>query len=457
MSKFSASPSNLSLDSSHIILLGHTNSLETCYLESDFRCAKLNDLISLVESCLCWQSVEEVLAHRSVIEGYNHIYIVVLSDNYKLMLSILSELCKILDICESKCTELVVLEDLMLCERPYIYTNRERNFLKMCQTLTEGLGNLRVEVSSSNFVLNSWGEGDTRIVSMPELLEDVENVFWRRILDEVEFHHMYNQGNPVPRLVAIQSIYDPTVRGRPLYRHPNDEEPPNEEAVPVVRELMRLVEARTGVTGLNHALIQQYRDGSDNIAAHSDKTLDIHLGTPIINLSFGAPRRMSLQLKRNKARLEKVPLCHGQCVVFGLRSNQLWWHEVPKDVTMSSLEPYGKARISFTFRRIGTFVTDEGCIVGQGSPYKTLEDARAGGAGVGVAGIVQAEESTAADTSLSENMAVATATGTELTPSLHPLAQQSRADLIKAFSAENRQAEEFNWQAVYGGGFLVKP
>jgi len=48
---------------------------------------------------------------------------------------------------------------------------------------------------------------------------------------------------------------------------------------------------------LNHALIQKYKHGKDNIGEHSDKTIDIDRESSIINFSVGATRTMQLKKK----------------------------------------------------------------------------------------------------------------------------------------------------------------
>lgn len=344
--------------------------------------------------------------------------------------------------------QITVLEDLIYIERPYIMESKHKNFFKNIVTkysdktlshhvtTTADTNNncesriysQTISVQSSNAIMNQWGEGDCRVVTIPEFQNPDERreLYWHRILNEIHFSEMFNQGNKVPRLIAIQSVEDP-VLGKPLYRHPNDEEPPNVEMIPLVREIMGLVEQYTGVQGLNHVLIQHYRDGRDNIAQHSDKTLDIDLETPILNLSFGCSRDMYIQNKENRSRIEKIPLCHGECVLFGLRSNQYWYHEVPKDVIMATDPLFGTSRVSFTFRKIATFLHREtGLLLGQGSPFKSL-----------------------ADYTIYQH---------EATEGKHHETdvRSARSELIFAFGKENRQSGDFNWQEVYGRGFLIK-
>jgi alkylated DNA repair dioxygenase AlkB len=356
---------------------------------------------------------------RKVYTGIiNIVYLTSICSDLKQLHHLIQNLANSID--SNQNVRFLLLDDLFRTERAYVYTNTENNFFRSFVNLSSKFTNINFQIMSTNRILNSWGEGDTSIVQIPEIIDT--SAFWHRVKQDVQFHEMFNQGNAVPRLVSIQSIYEPNM-GRPLYRHPNDEEPPNVEMIPVVRSLKDLVEQYTGVRGINHVLIQHYRHGRDNIAAHSDKTLDIDRDTPIMNLSLGVGRVMTIQNKRDKRRLEKIPLLNGECVIFGLSTNRHWHHEVAKDVLVQTHELFGQERISLTFRKINTFINDDGVIVGQGSRFKTNADIIA---------------SSSLDSSVSDP------------PS------QTRSDLIQAFSCENKQAGEFDWQAVYGGGFLVR-
>lgn len=153
---------------------------------------------------------------------------------------------------------------------------------------------------------------------------------------------------------------------------------------------------------------------------------------------------MYIQNKKDRSIIEKIPLNHGECIVFGLLTNRYWLHEVPKDVHMEAHPLYGKSRISFTFRRIDTYIdTATGLLYGQGSPFKSLSLAleaqresqiEGGGGGGGISTLYKQEkENTVGNNSNSTN---------------------NRSDLIHAFHLENRQSDDFDWEAVYGKGFL---
>lgn len=93
---------------------------------------------------------------------------------------------------------------------------------------------------------------------------------------------MNHKGSQVPRLISIQGDLGPDGE-QPLYRHPADEQPELVSWTPMALASRDIVAERVGQP-FNHALIQKYRSGRDNIGEHADKTLDILLGLTIDSL-----------------------------------------------------------------------------------------------------------------------------------------------------------------------------
>ncbi|RYY75934.1 hypothetical protein EON63_18915, partial [archaeon] len=284
--------------------------------------------------------------------------------------------------------ELVLLEDLFYIERAYIYSPPHTKFLAYFETTSNQheFGFLTGRLSSTNEELNVYGEGDVYTVPIPEI-QSHHTHYFTSLLEHVSFKEMFNQGHPVPRLVAEEYIEHPEL-GVPVYRHPHDSTPSSMGMHPIVQEICMHIYTHIPhlENRLNHALIQHYRDGSDTIAAHSDKTLDIHPHTPILNVSIGSTRYMYLQHKKHKYIVQKLPLRHGEVVVFGLDTNRHWFHEIPKLIPTPHHDVYGTSRISLTYRAICTFDSRYGVLIGQGSVYKTLQDymqVRDGGVAVG--------------------------------------------------------------------------
>ncbi|KAF9889326.1 hypothetical protein FE257_007436 [Aspergillus nanangensis] len=265
------------------------------------------------------------------------------------------------------------------------------------------------------------GEGDSRIIYDLDLPSEA----FEEIRQEVAWQKMYHMSGEVPRLVAVQGRVLPD-GSIPVYRHPADESPPLQPFTPVVNRVRAIVE-RILRHPLNHVLIQLYRDGEDRISEHSDKTLDIIRGSSICNVSLGAQRVMVLRTKAKEAdesdsgRLtQRIPMPHESLFVLGESTNMRWLHGIRPDkrpLSEKSVEEraYGGERISLTFRHIGTYLDSIGSrIWGQGAVCKSQDEANA---------VIHGD-----------------ATETER--------------LIRAFGEENRSSE-FDWNAVYGGGFDV--
>jgi len=273
-------------------------------------------------------------------------------------------------------------------------------------------------------------EGDTTIIE--GLLDDeLANGIFEKVRDEVRWQKMSHQGGDVPRLVSVQGEVgeDGSI---PIYRHPADESPPLLPFSATVSRIREQVEKKLGHP-VNHALIQFYRDGTDYISEHSDKTLDIVPKTFIANVSLGAQRTMVFRTKKplksdtspdpessQPRQACRAPLPHNSMCKMGLVTNMRWLHGIRQDKRLASEKSveelaYNGGRISLTFRLIGTFIDkDQKTIWGQGAIAKTRRDARA----VINGDMVESEK------------------------------------MIRAFGQENHSSE-FDWKATYGEGFDV--
>src|SRR5687768_5219729 len=101
--------------------------------------------------------------------------------------------------------------------------------------------------------------------------------------------------------------------------------------------------AATGVpftaVGLNF-----YRDGRDSVAPHNDHLDEIMPGCPIVLLSLGATRRMTIRAKAAPRRVFHVDLAAGSLLLMSYETQTHYTHGVPK-----TNEPVGP-RISLAFR-----------------------------------------------------------------------------------------------------------
>ncbi|KAL8825192.1 MAG: hypothetical protein Q9170_007891 [Blastenia crenularia] len=270
------------------------------------------------------------------------------------------------------------------------------------------------------------GAGDSRIIHSfldPELANEA----FQLLKAEVKWQTMSHRSGQVPRLVAVQGETGKD-GGIPIYRHPADESPPLLPFTSCVEKIRRELERKLNQP-FNHALIQLYRDGNDNISEHSDKTLDIVRNSEIVNVSIGAHRVMTLRTKKSKRvsgvdspnpsrHKQRVPMPHNSVFVLGPETNMQWLHGVradkrPTQQKTEEEQAFGGERISLTFRQIGTFTDQKGKkIWGQGARHKNRSSA----------GLVRVIDNTEIEA------------------------------MVIAFGKENHQTE-FDWQAEYGKGF----
>ena len=231
---------------------------------------------------------------------------------------------------------------------------------------------------------------------------------------------MRQKGGRVPRDISIQGTLQ-IVKGdtcEPLYRHPADEQPELVSWTPAAQRIKERVE-EVIEQQLNHALIQYYRNGKDFIGEHSDKTLDVLIGSNIVNYSLGAARTMILKHKTQAGLKQRFKMPHNSLFILGWRTNREWFHAIRQDNRLDrDKDPdelaFSSQRISLTLRTVATFRNRRtGQLYGQGARYKSIDQ-------------------------LCEEL---TTTSADAEPMLH------------AFSAENKQSLEFDWNEQYGRGF----
>jgi len=136
---------------------------------------------------------------------------------------------------------------------------------------------------------------------------------------------MYDRDVDVPRLLAH-------------FRLDQDDGAPEP-----VRAAAGRVGAFTGVP-FNSVGLNFYRDGRDSVAPHGDHLDEIVEGFPIVLLSLGATRRMTIRATAPPRRVLHVDLAAGSLLVMGYATQQHYTHGIPK--TRQSVGP----RISLAFR-----------------------------------------------------------------------------------------------------------
>ena len=115
---------------------------------------------------------------------------------------------------------------------------------------------------------DSIGSGDSKII-LNVIDSPIINDAFTQMKKEVDWQTMFHRSGQVPRLVAVQGEVGKN-GDIPIYRHPADESPPLLPFTPMVQNIRQQVESVL-TQSFNHALIQLYRNGEDNISEHSDK------------------------------------------------------------------------------------------------------------------------------------------------------------------------------------------
>ncbi len=172
-------------------------------------------------------------------------------------------------------------------------------------------------------------------------LNEADSLF-ARLLKEVawrqEYIKVYGVERPIPRLSAWYG--DPGVsysysgiRGELAYWTPT---------LLSVKNRLEQVTAQT----FNGVLVNQYRDGQDSVAWHSDDEVSLGPDPIVASVSFGQSRRFQLKHKSKASERYQIELGHGSLLLMLSGVQQSWLHQVPK--TRREVGP----RINLTFRHV---------------------------------------------------------------------------------------------------------
>ncbi|CAF3963505.1 unnamed protein product, partial [Rotaria sp. Silwood1] len=279
--------------------------------------------------------------------------------------------------------------------------------------------------NNSTLHLPSWASNATILGSNDSYLllnifsDDIADNLFHQLRDEITWNEMRRKGGRVPRDISIQGtlINHNDDQYEPLFRHPVDEQPELVSWTPTALKIKERIE-EVIEQKLNHALIQYYRNGKDYIGEHSDITLDISIGSNIVNYSLGAARTMILKHKTQNSLKQRFKVPHNSLFIMGWKTNREWFHSIKQDKRLdmdkdSDELAFSSQRISLTLRTIATFRNRRtGQLYGQGAKNKTVKQ-------------------------ISE----------------HTSNESDEQDMLMAFTAENQQSSDFDWNLYYGNGF----
>jgi alkylated DNA repair dioxygenase AlkB len=169
-----------------------------------------------------------------------------------------------------------------------------------------------------------------RIAYLPGFVSPAAASLWfpelRDAVDwEAKRRWMYDREVDVPRLTAHYAL------------------PPEGAAPGAIREAAERVIEQSGVA-FNSVGLNLYRDGRDSVAPHNDHLYEIVEGFPIVLLSLGATRRMTIRAKERAGRVIHLDLEGGSLLTMSYATQLNYTHGVPK-----TRMPVGE-RISLAFR-----------------------------------------------------------------------------------------------------------
>lgn len=165
---------------------------------------------------------------------------------------------------------------------------KETQAFQRSTSLPDGFTPLPSPGSSTGINRDSWisnstgtsisagnlGSGDSQIIHNV-LSSALADEAFAMLREEVDWQTMHHRSGKVPRMVAVQGEVEKD-GSIPLYRHPADESPRLHAFSTTVESIRKEVEALLNQP-FNHALIQLYRDGNDNISEHADKVRPFYL------------------------------------------------------------------------------------------------------------------------------------------------------------------------------------
>jgi alkylated DNA repair dioxygenase AlkB len=195
-------------------------------------------------------------------------------------------------------------------------------------------------------------------------------------IDFQQWYHMPNKGkDPLPLKRIKRIVVTPDSDGNiPYYRFTVNNQSNHSMITPmppVIESLCQKINQFLNVE-LNHVVILLYRDGSDCIGFHKDKTLDLDEDSPIVSLSLGCTRTYCLRDDIFNPKInQEIELEDGTLLVLGPKTNNSFYHSI-KPCNKQETESV-TSRISITFRKAVTFKQADGTLIGKGSQYQTLD------------------------------------------------------------------------------------
>ena len=196
-----------------------------------------------------------------------------------------------------------------------------------------------------------------------------------RLLSELQFDCFKGAaGEELPRLQNLQADLNGLI---PIYRYPGNYSGDlwtTFEWSPTSLQVKKAVEERLKPLVdqvMNHCVSNYYRDGTDFIAHHGDKDLDLNRHGVIVSVSLGETRVLELRRRAEPKDIFRLILPHRSMFVLGPNTNREWTHSIlPKEESQG-------IRLSLTMRDVKTFRDlSTGRLFGPGVETQTLDEIR---------------------------------------------------------------------------------
>ena len=164
--------------------------------------------------------------------------------------------------------------------------------------------------------------------------ELIEDIAWQQ--DLIKF---YGRKIPLPRLTAWYGDGGISYKYSGILMHPHTWTRP--------LSLVKGWIENKAQHQFNSVLLNQYRNGNDSVAWHSDDEPELGEDPIIASLSLGASRKFELR-SRSQPNLDKIEILlnSGDLLIMGGGTQQNWQHQIPK------MRKVKETRINLTFRNI---------------------------------------------------------------------------------------------------------
>lgn len=209
--------------------------------------------------------------------------------------------------------------------------------------------------------------GDTELIL--NVVEDPANAVFTKVQKELDFDGFRGaSGEVLPRLQNLQAdLSDHLI---PVYRYPGNYRGDQWKTFPWSPTSLKIKKSVEDALlplvtqTMNHCVTNLYRDGTDFIAHHSDKDLDLNRDGVIVSVSLGDERIMELKRRSEPKDVIRIRLPHRSMLVLGPRTNKEFSHSI---IPKSEGEDSSSSRISLTLRDVKTFKDMKtGRLFGQG-------------------------------------------------------------------------------------------